>query len=386
MKKAYYILTGIVDLILMFLFFIPLFPLRNDTSLSAFTFIIMFLALMVASIVGLVNDCFVPGMILVKAGIIFICLGFFVLGVSFYPHFQSILILFIYAGIDFVMTAIGALGIVFGIRIILKKYKDAYYKKKEEKEEEEAAEEDFYVAPFEGTPVVETIWQYKFHGKPEYVPEAMIAKGIAVVALIAVALTGIVLPSVMAYGLDMRWAVETVFWVIWFFISIGAAIALAAVLGSNRAHPSSNIAFVKCEDGNVFIVDYANEDTAKEFGYYDELPSSMTAMSIVKRFGVGALFALLLDSAYYMTMDKCHAYIRTNDIDKKIAEKCNFYGYQIKSVPKFKKHSFYTVMTFNVYCKDGLVHTFKTDFNAFDNCYEGYNEMIEYFEKRFAHR
>lgn len=69
----------------------------------------------------------------------------------------------------------------------------------------------------------------------------------------------------------------------------------------------------------------------------------------------------------------------TSDI--RIADSCRKYGYKIVSVPEIIKKSYYTFIRFNI-LKDGNVVEVE---NLFDNCYEGYDEMVEYLDEHFVH-
>ena len=132
------------------------------------------------------------------------------------------------------------------------------------------------------------------------------------------------------------------------------------------------------------MIDYFNEAMAREFGYYDKIPSSVYV--ITGGFPLaGALFNGIMNAALAIETDKCLSYIKNNGIDSKIAAQCDKYGYQIIAVPEITKCDYFTEMTFIV-LKDGEKLYYKRGANTYDNCYEGYDEMIEYFDTAFDHK
>ena len=379
MKKVYYILTGIIALIVAAVLTIAIFPV-NESTWVAVVFEVLMLSLLVTNIVGTIKDYFIPGMMLFKVGLIFAFFGMFIFLGGFID--RGITPLVVYLLLALLFFVLGALGIIFGLIITSKQYKKASVEKAKVEGAEKSA--GFTYKVFEGTPQVKNIWEYKFHAKPFIDPKQKAKRNISITISIVGIITGFLTPMVLLFTFDMEGIFESFFGLLFFLLSIFFIFRLAITLSGNKPCNTQNIAFVQCQDGSVFLIDYFNEAMAREFGYYDKIPSSVYV--VTGGFPLaGALFNGIMNAARAIETDKCLSYIKNNGIDSKIAAQCDKYGYQIIAVPEITKCDYFTEMTFIV-LKDGEKLYYKRGANTYDNCYEGYDEMVEYFETAFDHK
>ena len=354
----------IISIILAGLFLITVFPF-SEVSIVGIDLVIMFLALAGISLFGLIKNSFIPAIMLIKAGIFCIGIGVFIL-LAGMKHLSVLYIL-----LCAVFVLIGAVCIFAGATINSKK-KAGLSKEKSEK----VLEKKGFTYKLAEKPVkVKKIWQYKLHGKPELSKKQQTKKTmLLVLSSIGIAI-GFMLPVILLFTFRVDNVYSSGIGYFCYFLSVASLILLGMTLGEHKAHHMNNIAFVLCEDGSVFFVDYFDVKTARELGYFEALPW-------IRKYGISTLFF------YGLEADKSFSYIRSHNLDKKIAENCDKYGYQIVAVPEIVKCAYYTDMKFYL-LKDENEGAIKTPFmyyNLYDNCYDGYDEMVEYFEANFDHK
>ena len=219
-----------------------------------------------------------------------------------------------------------------------------------------------------------TIWQCRRDCKVHY-PKKTIA---LFISLCAVFISTLAISIILITRFDPRSAVS---------ISCGFAatfslVALAVTAGSFKGHLTWQHVFVRDENGDVYYIDYTDVSPAKDFLYYDEIPAGYKnepgPMPSNTAKAVGITYFLVF---FPKECKRCLNIIRDNKADIRIADSCRKYGYKIISVPEIIKKSYYTFIRFNI-LKDGNMVEVE---NLFDNCYEGYDEMVEYLDEHFEH-
>ena len=361
--KIYYAISALIDLFLAVLFFIMAFPIERDFFIDVI-FALCFLYMFAISVYAFIKNVILFSVVFWKGGIIFLEFGLFAASeyiLSGGKYFSNIIIALVFC-------LIGIFAMLIAIKVMNKNFKKELEEEIEKTVKESKKEYTYTLA--EGQPKVKKIWQYKFHAKPFLTEAQRTKKNIILISSIVGFVAGIMIPVIMMITFDMDNIYESVAGNIFFMISIFSIFVFAMTLGSYKPHRTSNLAFVLCEDGSVFVIDYYDRRIAKEFGYANRLPMVRTGLYAMY-FGADA--------------DECFSYIRNNDIDKKIAENCATYGDQIIAVPQLCKCNYFTDMTFVVW-HEGKPLEIKTWYNLYDNCYEGYDEMIEYLDTHFDHK
>lgn len=381
MKKVYYILTGIIALLLAALLMLGIVVVDESKWVPA-VFIFLMISLLAANIVGIVKNLFIPGMMLLKTGLIFFFIGVFLFLGGFIDRGITPIIVYLLLALLFFVLAIPC--IIFGLIITTRKYKKALLEKEEEVKEEVKEKAGFTYRVFEGEPKVKNIWQYKLHARPQFTDKLKTKRNVSIILSIVGAILGFMIPMVLLFTFDMEEIFVSFFGLLCFMLAVYSIFKFAITLSGNRPCNTQNIAFVQCEDGSVFLIDYFREDMAREFGYYDRIPSSVYVITGSVPLA-GLAINAIMSAARAIEADKCLSYIRSNDIDKKIAAECNKWGYQIVAVPEITKCDYYTEMTF-VVLKDGKEVYYKRGANTYDNCYEDYDGMTEYFDTAFDHK
>ncbi|MBP1586346.1 MAG: hypothetical protein ILP17_11700 [Lachnospiraceae bacterium] len=363
MKKAYYIITAIISLLLSLLFIIPIFPL-SELSLSSFVLVLLFLSMSISSVFGIVKNCPVKLIFRLKISLGLIGFGGFLLAVALvYKNIYYVILFIIFTLSGFML----ALDTVRDISDLLKAEAE---EKKVTAERKVPLDHSFMVKndPSE----TEKIWQYEINGKPRLTPAQSRKKNILLACSIPGAILGFVLPFVIGASIGMDEIFGEFPGHLFTLIAIVSILVFAVTLGFYKPHNTQNIAFVKRKDGSVFLVDYFDPLTARDFGYAGMIPNAGTHVTLFSVF------------AFSTQMNNCITHIRKAGIDKSIAARCEKYGHQIITVPEICRCGYYTNMIFTLW--NGVAeYRYSSTFNLYDNCYEGYDEMIEYFENSFDH-
>ena len=219
-----------------------------------------------------------------------------------------------------------------------------------------------------------TIWQMKRDCKVHYPKKSVIT----FITLCIVFLVSAVLSIYLAIVLDPGSAIS----IVCYIVCVLSLIAFAVTLGSFKGHLTWQYAFVKDENGDVYFIDYTDPNPSRDFHYYGEIPGGYKnepgPMISTPAKVVGLTYFLIF---FPVECKACLNSIRNSKADVRIAEACHKYGYKITSVPEIKKKSYYTFIRLKM-LKDGKEVEFE---NQFDNCYEGYDEMVDYLDKHFAH-
>ena len=170
--------------------------------------------------------------------------------------------------------------------------------------------------------------------------------------------------------------------IISYIIHVMSLIALAVTIGCFKGHNTWQHAFIKDENGDVYYVDYTDYTMANALHYYDLIPDTYKHDPVIIHNDVVKMVAFTYFFFFLpKEIKKCFNTIRDNNIDTRVADSCHKYGYKIVSVPEIKKKSYYTFIRFNI-SKNGKTVELE---NLFDNCYEGYEEMVEYLDNHFEH-
>ncbi|SCY47554.1 hypothetical protein SAMN02910370_02723 [Lachnospiraceae bacterium XPB1003] len=373
MKIAYYIITIIISALATGLFLLISFPL-NKEAMSALLVAAMFVAFLITNISGLIKKDFIPGVMLTKAGILLDGFGAFCIDAVFIGGHMSIPFCFFIL----LLWILGLVCILEGISICKSK-REMRVAEEEEKLRKEMRELDFSDVVNAGLPgdpsaPVKKIWQYQRGVKPLLSGKESSMKWTFLVLSIAGAFVGLVLPMILMFSFNIV-LYEDQGGLLLFLLSFLSIMAFAFTLGAYKEHHTENLAFVLGEDGSVYVIDYFNQGLAREFGYYLMLPR------LIRDNPASKVNTVL----YGADAERCFRYIVENGIDKKIAAERGRCGYQISAVPEIKRCGYYSEIHFSVWM-DGSEHEYKKAFNLYDNCYEDYEEMIDYFETKFTHR
>ena len=129
MKKVYYILTGIIALLLAALLMLGIVVVDESRWVPA-VFIFLMISLLAANIVGIVKNLFIPGMMLLKTGLIFFFIGVFLFLGGFIDRGITPIIVYLLLALLFFVLAIPC--IIVGLIITTRKYKKALLEKEEE--------------------------------------------------------------------------------------------------------------------------------------------------------------------------------------------------------------------------------------------------------------
>ncbi|MCR5209767.1 MAG: hypothetical protein K6C99_06125 [Lachnospiraceae bacterium] len=376
MKIAYYIITIILSALATGLFLLISFPVSEGTGVSL-TVAIMMAGFLISSITGLIKQSFIPGIMLTKTGIFLAGFGGFCLIAVFNGNHLSIP----FIALIILLWVLAIVCILEGINICRSR--------REMKEADAAAiaarnHEMFPEIPLtnaglpaDPTAPVKKIWQYRIDGKPEYTRKDITKKWTFLLLSLAGVFTGLVLPMILMFSFDIVLYGEPVGFFL-FLLAFLSIFGFAMTLGVFKEHHTENRAFVLGEDGSVFMINYFQPAIAHEFGYYSLLPR------ILKRDTVGKVSNTFASIHYSVEAARCLRYIRESGIDKKIAEKRAVYGHQISGVPEICRCSYFSEIHFSLWV-GGSEQKYKNWYNLYDNCYEDYEEMLEYFATKFTH-
>ena len=219
-----------------------------------------------------------------------------------------------------------------------------------------------------------TIWQWKRDCKVHY-PKQTIA---TFVSLCLIFIAALVISGFLMMCFNPRSAIS----IISYIVCVISLIALAVTCGCFKGHNTWQQAFIREENGDVYYVDYTDYSMAKALHYYDLIPAGYKNEPGVMHSDIAKLAGLTYFFVFFpKECKKCLNAIRDNRVDERVADACHKYGYKITSVPEIKKKSYYTFIRFNI-IKDGRETEVE---NLFDNCYEGYDEMVEYLDNHFEH-
>ncbi len=219
-----------------------------------------------------------------------------------------------------------------------------------------------------------TIWQWKRDAKVKY-PKETIA---AFVFLCLVFASSSVFSFLLMFYFDPRSAVS----IISYIFCVLSLILLAITLGCFKKHNTWNCVFIRDENGDVYYVDYTDHNLANALHFYELIPSTYKHGPKVMHSNISQAAGLI----YYLFVfpkecKNCANAIRDHKVDQRVAEVCQKYGHKVISVPEIKKKSYYTFIRLNI-LKDGKEVEAQ---NLFDNCYDGYEEMVEYLDNHFEH-
>ena len=219
-----------------------------------------------------------------------------------------------------------------------------------------------------------TIWQYERTCKVHY-PQKTVALCAAFCILFVSTLA---ISIILMFSNDPRSAISITSYI----VSIISVLALAVTAGCFKGHLTWQYAFVRDENGDVYLLDYTDVHLAKEMHYYEELPKGYIDDPGVMRSNLAKAAGLTYFLVFFpKECKRCFNIIRDNKADIRAADSCSKYGWKIISVPEIKKKSYYTFIRF-IILKDGKEIEVE---NLFDNCYEGYDEMVKYLNKHFEH-
>lgn len=219
-----------------------------------------------------------------------------------------------------------------------------------------------------------TIWQWKNDCKVHYPKQTIIT----FIALCLIFLASLFISVLLMISFDARSAVS----IISYIVCVISLIALGVTGGSFKGHNTWRYIFVRDENGDVYFVDYTDHTMAKDLHYYDLIPEGYKHDPTVMHSDVAKIAGLTYYFVFFpKECKKCLNMIRDNKVDIRVADSCHKYGYKITSVPEIKKKSYYTFIRFNILkgAKEVEVE------NLFDNCYDGYDEMVEYLDDHFEH-
>ncbi len=370
MKIVYYIITIILSALATGLFLLISFPLNKESAAALLVAAIM-AGFLISSIVGLVKKSFIPGIMLVKTGIFIAGFGGFCLEAYAVGQHLSVPLIIVVL----LLWALGAVLVWKGIDIC---------KKRGRKVEEKTASEANGVADSlpemdagrlaDPNVAVKTIWQYELGGKPKVTGKQSAKKWAFILISCAGIFAGMFLPMILMFSADIVLYGEGPGMLL-YLLSIVSIMGLAFTLGAFKAHHTENRAFVLGEDGSVFMINYFDLQLARDFGYYEHLPRIM-------RSGHATRIAAFL---YSFEAEQCYRYIRESKLDERIAARRAEYGYQISAVPEICRCGYFSEIHFMLWV-NGCEQEYKNMFQLYDNCYEDYDGMIEYFTTRFGHR
>ena len=219
-----------------------------------------------------------------------------------------------------------------------------------------------------------TIWQWKKDCKVHY-PKQTIATFVSLCLIFAATL-------IISAFLMLQFNPRSVISVTCYIVCVISLIALAVTAGCFKGHNTWQYAFIRDENGDVYYVDYTDEKLANALHFYELIPSDYKHDLRVTHSDVMRVAVLTYYFVFFpQKCKKCLNAIRDNKVDERVADACHKYGYKITSVPEIKKKSYYTFIRFNI-IKDGREVEVE---NLFDNCYEDYDEMVEYLDNHFEH-
>ena len=371
MKTLYYIITIILSALLTGLFLLISFPLNKD-SVAALLVALMMAGFLGSSIAGLLKKSFIPGIMLAKLGIFLVGSGFFCLSAVAAGQGKNLSVPLII--VILLIWALGALLIWNGFNICKNRRQ-----KPEENAVLQAAEEQPLPEADAGRPgdpyaAVRKIWQYEPGGKPKLTGKQSAKKWSLLLLCCIGIFAGMFLPMILMFAADIVLYGETSGMLL-YLLSIVSILGLAFTLGAFKAHHTENRVFVLGEDGSVFMIDYFDRQLARDFGYYEHLPR-------ICRSGYAPRTAAFL---YPFEAERCYRYIRESKLDQRIAAQRVKYGYQISAVPEICQCGYFSEIHFMLWV-NGCEQEYKNMFQIYDNCYEDYDGMIEYFTTRFGHR
>ena len=218
-----------------------------------------------------------------------------------------------------------------------------------------------------------TIWQCERNCKVHYPKQTIML----CVLFCIIFISTLVVSILLLMSNDPRSAISITSYI----VCVLSVLALAVTAGCFKGHLTWQYAFVRDEYGDVYFLDYTDVSLARDFHYFDEIPKgylSEPSMHSNVAKAAGLTYFLVF---FPKECKRCFNIIRDNKADVRAADSCSKYGYKITSVPEIKKKSYYTFIRFNI-LKEGK--EVEREY-LFDNCYEGYDEMVEYLESHFEH-
>jgi len=371
MKTVYYIITIILSALLTGLFLLISFPLNKD-SVSALLVALMLAGFLTSSVVGLIKKSFIPGVMLAKAGILLIGFGAFCFAAAGAGQWRNLSVALIIAIL--LLWALGALLVWNGINICKNRRLKTEENVTAQADEEQPLPEFDAGRPADPNAAVKKIWQYEPGGKPKLTGKQSALKWSLILLCGAGIFAGMALPMILMFQADIVLYGDNAGMLL-YLLSIVSILGLGFTLGEFKAHHTENRVFVLGEDGSVFMINYFDPQLARDFGYYEHLPRIM-------RNGHATRIAAFL---YPFEAERCYRYLRESKLDQRIAAQRVKYGYQISAVPEICQCGYFSEIRFMLWV-NGCEQEYKNLFQLYDNCYEDYDGMIEYFTTRFAHR
>ncbi|MBR5712280.1 MAG: hypothetical protein IKX54_01670 [Lachnospiraceae bacterium] len=375
MKKSYFFATTVLGAIVTAVCLAAGFSdfgknSRSDAEILTLAGIAF--ACTVASIVGFARKFVVKGIFLVKVGIVLFGLGvLFFAGAAVDNKVTSSVVieLIVFAGL-------GIAAFLFGRSVCLKN----------RVAEEPKAEASAPAAPKNtaGIPAregagVRRIWQYMPGAKPQLTDRQKRIKRTVCTYSLLCAIAGLVLPFVIGDEMFRKPGGEVLF-----ILAVVSIIVFAFTLGMFKKHNTQNKAFVLGEDGSVFLIDYFDVRMAKELGYYGLLPEFVRTGGMTYVGKTAWTLNQAINAANMSDVKRFLTFLRQNGVDRRIAENRMRYGYQITSVPEVVKCGYCSRIRFRIR-KDGHELAYSDGFDLYDNSYEGYDEMVDYFTNAFEH-
>ncbi|MCR4929580.1 MAG: hypothetical protein K5988_06270 [Lachnospiraceae bacterium] len=219
-----------------------------------------------------------------------------------------------------------------------------------------------------------TIWQWKNDCKVHYPKETIIT----FILLCIVFAASFIISVFLMLSFDPRSVISIASYI----VCVISLIALAVMGGCFKGHNTWQYAFIRDENGDVYFVDYTEYRLANALHFYDLIPDSYKHDPRVVHSNTMKAAGLTYFLIFFpKECKKCLNIIRDNKVDLRVADACHEYGYKIITVPEIVKKNYYTFIRFNI-LKDGKEVERE---NLFDNCYEDYDEMVEYLDNHFEH-
>ena len=219
-----------------------------------------------------------------------------------------------------------------------------------------------------------TIWQWERYAKVRYPKQTKVT----FFSLCLVFLASLIISTILMFCFDPRSVIS----IVSYCVSVFSLIALAVTAGSFKSHNTWQHVFIKDENGDVYYIDYTDAKLANDLHFYGLIPSPYKtgpkAFHSQPLQVAGALYYIFV---FPKECKQCLNMIRDNKVDIRVADACHQYGHKIVSVHEIKKKSYYTFIRFKV-LRNGKEFEIE---NLFDNCFEGYDEMVEYLDKHFDH-
>ena len=226
---------------------------------------------------------------------------------------------------------------------------------------------------------LQTVWQYKQKGRVELSHRQKIFKRSILIVCVVGIVAGILMPIKMRENFDYEYWGN-----IGMLLASVSLVGLALTLGYFKSYSTVNIAFVRCDDGSVFLIDFFDVELAKQYDYYEELPSPVKNGIVYHSGKMGGVQNLMDHIGNTAEARKCYSRIHKRGLDKLITARFRTTGHQIVAVPEIAKGSLNTRIRFLIW-KDGRAVEYENRYNLYDNCYEGYEEMVSYFSTAFDH-